>query len=98
MLVDGYDIEVVWDILVKDISMIIDWYEFGVIIFKGMGDVVLVMGMIGIFIGLVVMLLNMDDLKFIGFVMVVVLLIIFYGVFMVNIICLFMLVKFNNCV
>lgn len=96
MLVDGYDIDVVCEMLVKDIFMIIECYEFGVFIFKGLGDVVLVMGMIGMFIGLVVMLLNMDDLKVIGFVMVVVLLIILYGVFLVNVICLLIVVKLFN--
>lgn len=93
MLVDGYDIEVVREMLVKDIFMIMERYEFGVFIFKGMGDVVFVMGMIGILIGLVVMFLNMDDFKVIGFVMVVVLLIMFYGVFFVNVVCLLIVFK-----
>lgn len=47
------------------------------------------MGMIGMLIGLVVMLFNMDDLKVIGLVMVVVFLIIFYGVFLVNVVVIF---------
>lgn len=93
MLVDGYDIEVVREMLVKDIFMIMERYEFGVFIFKGMGDVVFVMGMIGILIGLVVMFLNMDDFKVIGFVMVVVLLIMLYGVFFVNVVCLLIVFK-----
>ncbi|HCL13276.1 MAG TPA: flagellar motor protein PomA, partial [Alteromonas sp.] len=74
MLVDGHDIDVVRETLAKDISMTTERHEFGVSIFKGLGDVAPAMGMIGTLIGLVAMLSNMDDPKAIGPAMAVALL------------------------
>lgn len=59
-------------------------------------DIVFVMGMIGMLIGLVFMFGNMVDFKVIGFVMVVVFLIMFYGVFFVNVLFVLMLIKFEG--
>ncbi|WP_018982954.1 flagellar motor protein PomA [Salinimonas chungwhensis] len=96
MLVDGHDIEVVRETLVKDISMTTERHQFGASIFKGMGDVAPAMGMIGTLIGLVAMLSNMDDPKAIGPAMAVALLTTLYGAFMANVICLPIASKLNN--
>ena len=79
MLVDGHDVEVVRETLVKDITMTTERHDFGASIFKGMGDVAPAMGMIGTLIGLVAMLSNMDDPKAIGPAMAVALLTTLYG-------------------
>ena len=96
MLVDGHDIEVVRETLIKDISMTTERHEFGVSIFKGMGDVAPAMGMIGTLIGLVAMLSNMDDPKAIGPAMAVALLTTLYGAFLANVICLPIASKLKN--
>ena len=96
MLVDGHDIEVVRDTLAKDITMTTERHEFGVTIFKGLGDVAPAMGMIGTLIGLVAMLSNMDDPKAIGPAMAVALLTTLYGAFLANVICLPIASKLAN--
>lgn len=62
---------------------------------KVFGDFVLVFGMIGILVGLVQMFVNMDDFVVIGFFMVVVFFIMFYGVLIFNIICLLFVDKLD---
>ena len=89
MLVDGHDVDVVRDTLSKDINMTTERHEFGATIYKGMG-------MIGTLIGLVAMLSNMDDPKAIGPAMAVALLTTLYGAFFANVICLPMAVKLGN--
>ncbi|NVK54591.1 MAG: flagellar motor protein PomA [Alteromonadaceae bacterium] len=96
MLVDGHDIDVVRETLAKDISMTTERHEFGVSIFKGLGDVAPAMGMIGTLIGLVAMLSNMDDPKAIGPAMAVALLTTLYGAFLANVICLPIAAKLSN--
>ena len=96
MLVDGHDIDVVRETLAKDISMTTERHEFGVSIFKGLGDVAPAMGMIGTLIGLVAMLSNMDDPKAIGPAMAVALLTTLYGAFLANVICLPIAAKLNT--
>lgn len=96
MLVDGHDIDVVRETLAKDISMTTERHEFGVSIFKGLGDIAPAMGMIGTLIGLVAMLSNMDDPKAIGPAMAVALLTTLYGAFMANVICLPIAAKLTN--
>jgi chemotaxis protein MotA len=96
MLVDGHDIEVVRETLAKDISMTTERHEFGVSIFKTMGDIAPAMGMIGTLIGLVAMLSNMDDPKAIGPAMAVALLTTLYGAFLANVICLPIASKLAN--
>lgn len=96
MLVDGHDIDVVRETLAKDISMTTERHEFGVSIFKGLGDIAPAMGMIGTLIGLVAMLSNMDDPKAIGPAMAVALLTTLYGAFLANVICLPIAAKLSN--
>lgn len=96
MLVDGHDIEVVRETLIKDISMTSERHEFGATIFKGMGDVAPAMGMIGTLIGLVAMLSNMSDPKSIGPSMAVALLTTLYGAFLANVVCLPIAIKLKN--
>ncbi|MCW8107414.1 flagellar motor protein PomA [Alteromonas ponticola] len=88
MLVDGHDIDVVRATLAKDVMMTTERHDFGVSIFKGMGDVAPAMGMIGTLIGLVAMLSNMDDPKAIGPAMAVALLTTLYGAFLANVVCI----------
>lgn len=96
MLVDGHDIDVVRETLKKDITMTTERHEFGVSLFKGLGDIAPAMGMIGTLIGLVAMLSNMDDPKAIGPAMAVALLTTLYGAFLANVICLPIAAKLNN--
>ncbi|MCW8093017.1 flagellar motor protein PomA [Alteromonas sp. ASW11-130] len=96
MLVDGHDIDVVRATLAKDVAMTSERHDFGVSIFKGMGDVAPAMGMIGTLIGLVAMLSNMDDPKAIGPAMAVALLTTLYGAFLANVICLPVAKKLDN--
>ncbi len=96
MLVDGHDIDVVRATLAKDVSMTSERHEFGISIFKGMGDVAPAMGMIGTLIGLVAMLSNMDDPKAIGPAMAVALLTTLYGAFLANVVCLPIAKKLQN--
>lgn len=60
-----------------------------------MGRFVLVYGMIGILMGLIMMFLNMLDFFLIGVGMVVVLIIIFYGVIILNMFFLFFVEKLS---
>lgn len=96
MLVDGHDVDVVRDTMIKDIKMTTDRHQFGATIFKSLGDVAPAMGMIGTLIGLVAMLSNMDDPKAIGPAMAVALLTTLYGAFLANVICLPIATKLTN--
>lgn len=79
LLVDGHDPEVVKALLNKEKSLTTERHEFGIDIFKAMGDVGPAMGMIGTLVGLVQMLSNMSDPKSIGPAMAVALLTTLYG-------------------
>ena len=79
LLVDGHDPEIVKALLNKEKSLTTERHEYGIDIFKAMGDVGPAMGMIGTLVGLVQMLSNMSDPKSIGPAMAVALLTTLYG-------------------
>ena len=84
LCVDGHEPEFVRSMLGKDINMTIDRHERGQAIFKSIGDVAPAMGMIGTLIGLVQMLMQMEDPSQIGAPMAVALLTTFYGTLLAN--------------
>lgn len=86
MLVDGYDPQVVRDILTKDKDLTIFRHEQGRKIFESFTDVAPAMGMIGTLVGLVQMLANMSDPKSIGPAMAVALLTTLYGALIANVV------------
>lgn len=86
MLVDGYDPQVIREILTKDRDLTITRHEQGRKIFEALTDVAPAMGMIGTLIGLVQMLSNMKDPKSIGPAMAVALLTTLYGAIIANMI------------
>lgn len=87
MLVDGYDPQVVREILTKERDLTITRHEQGRKIFEASVDVAPAMGMIGTLIGLVQMLSNMSDPKSIGPAMAVALLTTLYGALIANVFC-----------
>jgi len=87
-LVDGYDENLIKDMLVKDLQMTIKRHMLGKNVFKGMGDAAPAFGMIGTLIGLVQMLSSMSDPRSIGPAMAVALLTTLYGSVIANFICL----------
>lgn len=87
-LVDGHEPEVVRNMLTKDMQLTIQRHEIGQKIFKALGDVAPGMGMIGTLMGLVAMLMNMQDPKNIGPAMAIGLLATFYGAVIANMIAL----------
>jgi chemotaxis protein MotA len=95
MLVDGYDPQVVREILTKDRDLTIERHEKGRKIFEALSDVAPAMGMIGTLIGLVQMLSNMKDPKSIGPAMAVALLTTLYGAVIANIIAIPIADKLN---
>ena len=86
MLVDGYDPEVIKDILIKEKRLTSERHEEGIRIFEALKDVAPALGMIGTLIGLVQMLANMSDPKSIGPAMAIALLTTLYGAFIANVI------------
>jgi len=87
-LVDGYDENLIKDMLVKELQMTIKRHTLGKNVFKGMGDAAPAFGMIGTLIGLVQMLANMSDPRSIGPAMAIALLTTLYGSLIANFICL----------
>jgi chemotaxis protein MotA len=87
-LVDGYDENLIKEMLVKDLQMTIKRHTLGKNVFKGMGDAAPAFGMIGTLIGLVQMLSSMSDPRSIGPAMAVALLTTLYGSLIANFICL----------
>jgi len=87
-LADGYDEEVVADILNKDIRLTIQRHGLGQNVFKGMASSAPAFGMIGTLIGLVQMLSSMSDPAAIGPSMAVALLTTLYGALIANLVCL----------
>ncbi|GGK64704.1 flagellar motor protein PomA [Amphritea balenae] len=79
LLVDGHDPEIVKTLLNKEKNLTTERHDYGIDIFKAMGDVGPAMGMIGTLVGLVQMLSNMSDPKSIGPAMAVALLTTLYG-------------------
>jgi chemotaxis protein MotA len=87
-LSDGYDENLIDEMLNKDIRMTVSRHSIGQNVFKGMGDSAPAFGMIGTLIGLVQMLSSMSDPASIGPSMAVALLTTLYGALMANFICL----------
>ena len=87
-LSDGYDENLIEDMLNKDIRMTVGRHTTGQAVFKGMGDSAPAFGMIGTLIGLVQMLSSMSDPASIGPSMAVALLTTLYGALLANFICL----------
>lgn len=86
MLVDGYDPQVIRDIMVKEKELTVTRHQEGRKIFDAVTEVAPAMGMIGTLIGLVQMLANMSDPKSIGPAMAVALLTTLYGAVISNVI------------
>ena len=87
-LSDGYDENLIEDMLNKDIRLTVARHTTGQSVFKGMGDSAPAFGMIGTLIGLVQMLSSMSDPASIGPSMAVALLTTLYGALIANFICL----------
>lgn len=87
-LSDGYDENLIEDMLNKDIRLTVTRHTTGQSVFKGMGDSAPAFGMIGTLIGLVQMLSSMNDPASIGPSMAVALLTTLYGALVANFICL----------
>ncbi|MDG2137062.1 MAG: MotA/TolQ/ExbB proton channel family protein, partial [Luminiphilus sp.] len=79
MLVDGSNQEVVKAVMAKDMQQTMDRHNWGERVWRAVGDVAPAMGMIGTLVGLVGMLVNMNDPKAIGPQMAVALLTTLYG-------------------
>lgn len=84
MLVDGYDPEVIETIMLKEKTLTIDRHIQGQQIFNAAADVAPAMGMIGTLVGLVQMLVNLDNPKNIGPAMAVAILTTLYGAVISN--------------
>jgi chemotaxis protein MotA len=87
-LSDGYDEEMIEDLLNKDIRITAQRHSTGQNVFKGMGAAAPAFGMIGTLIGLVQMLANMSEPSNIGPAMAVALLTTLYGALIANLVCL----------
>jgi chemotaxis protein MotA len=87
-LADGYDEQLIEDLLNKDIRVTAQRHALGQNVFKGMGAAAPAFGMIGTLIGLVQMLANMSDPASIGPSMAVALLTTLYGALVANVACL----------
>lgn len=86
MVVDGFDQEVIEDILIKEKNLTATRHDDSIQIFKEIGDVAPAMGMIGTLVGLVQMLANMSDPSSIGPAMAVALLTTLYGAVIANVV------------
>ncbi|MBU1701850.1 MAG: MotA/TolQ/ExbB proton channel family protein [Candidatus Eisenbacteria bacterium] len=82
--VDGTEPDVVANLMVTEMNQVIGRHQNGQKILKGMGAAAPAFGMIGTLIGLVQMLVKMDDPSKIGPSMAVAILTTFYGAFMAN--------------
>ena len=87
-LADGYDEQLIEDLLNKDIRVTAQRHTIGQNVFKGMGAAAPAFGMIGTLIGLVQMLANMSNPSSIGPAMAVALLTTLYGALIANVACL----------
>ncbi|MBS3942638.1 MAG: MotA/TolQ/ExbB proton channel family protein [Dethiobacter sp.] len=86
MVIDGFEPEAIRSILHGDLSAMEQRHEMGQAVFKAWGAQAPAFGMIGTLIGLVIMLVNLDDPGAIGRGMAVALLTTFYGVLLANLI------------
>jgi len=88
LAIDGLEPQVIGDILDIEVENLENRHKFGAEVFTSMGTYAPAMGMMGTLIGLVQMLMQMDDPASIGPAMAVALLTTFYGVVIANLICL----------
>lgn len=88
LAVDGVEPQLIKDILTTELSFLEDRHKLGQAVFATMGFYAPAYGMIGTLIGLVQMLVSMDDPSKIGPAMAVALLTTFYGAVMAN--CMFL--------
>ncbi len=95
MCVDGYEPQVIRETMNKERDTAIEGLAEGERIFKGMGDSAPAFGMIGTLVGLVQMLVAMDDPSSIGPAMAVALLTTLYGALIANVVCLPVAEKLN---
>ncbi|MBD3336460.1 MAG: hypothetical protein GF355_13185 [Candidatus Eisenbacteria bacterium] len=82
--VDGTEPDVVASLMTTEMNQVVERHRRGQKIFKGLGAAAPAFGMIGTLIGLVQMLVQMDDPSKIGPAMAVAILTTFYGAFMAN--------------
>ncbi len=88
LAIDGLEPQVIGDIMDIEIEQLENRHKFGAEVFSTMGTFAPAMGMMGTLIGLVQMLMQMDDPSKIGPAMAVALLTTFYGVVLANLVCL----------
>lgn len=86
MVVDGLDQEIIKDIMYIQLESLESRHRLGQEMFKFWGALAPAFGMIGTLIGLVFMLVNLDDVEAIGPGMAVALLTTFYGALLANLI------------
>lgn len=86
LAVDGTDPALIRQILNTELVAVLDRHKTGAKIFRGMGESAPAFGMIGTLIGLVQMLMAMDDPKSIGPAMAVALLTTMYGAIIANVV------------
>jgi len=88
LAIDGLEPDIISSILETEIEFIEERHRLGAEIFTTMGNFAPAMGMVGTLIGLVQMLMQMDDPNKIGPAMAVALLTTFYGVILANLVCI----------
>lgn len=88
LLVDGYDQNVIREILMKEMNLTLERHHLGQKVFRAIAEAGPALGMIGTLLGLVQMMSNMKDPKAIGPAMAIALLATFYGAVMANMIAL----------
>lgn len=88
LMIDGTEPGTLSKILYTEIDYIKERHDSGAEIFLTMGNFAPAMGMVGTLIGLVKMLMQMDDPSNIGPAMAVAMITTFYGVLMANLVCM----------
>ncbi len=86
MMVDGYETTVMTNILETELDSVAERHRLGAEIFASMGNFAPAMGMMGTLIGLIQMLMKMEEPSSIGPSMSVALITTFYGVILANLI------------
>ena len=86
LMIDGVEPVVITKILNTELEYISDRHKLGAEMFTTMGNFAPAMGMVGTLIGLIKMLVNMEDPSAIGPSMAVALITTFYGVILANLI------------
>lgn len=86
MVVDGLDAELIKDIMYIELESLENRHRLGQDMFKFWGSMAPSFGMIGTLIGLILMLVNLDDVEKIGPGMAVALLTTFYGALLANLV------------